>query len=270
MSKEVTKVKQSDISEQVLGKISSFVESGQLQLPKDYSPANALKAAFIMLQEQTVQGKPVLEVCTKASVSMALLKMCVQGLNPMKNQGYFIPYADSLQWSRSYQGSIALAKRVGEVESVNANIVYKDDKFSFSIDPLTGLKKIDEHIQKIGNIDNSKIVGAYAIVKYNNGSTDLEVMTIEEIEQAWKQGATKGASPAHKNFRQEMAKKTVINRACKGPINSSSDASIVLSGESEYSPQEETEDIIHEEITEETASVQLEIQSPEETEEPDF
>ena len=45
-----------------------------------------------------------------------------------------------------------------------------------------------------------------------------------QIRAAWGQGATKGGSPAHKNFAEEMAKKTVIGRACKAIINSSDDA----------------------------------------------
>ena len=47
---------------------------------------------------------------------------------------------------------------------------------------------------------------------------------LDEIRKAWAQGAAKGGSPAHKNFPQEMAKKTVINRACKIFVNTSTDA----------------------------------------------
>jgi recombination protein RecT len=49
-------------------------------------------------------------------------------------------------------------------------------------------------------------------------------MTIDQIHKAWNQGATKGGSPAHRNFPAEMCKKTVIGRACKMIINSSDDA----------------------------------------------
>ncbi len=49
-------------------------------------------------------------------------------------------------------------------------------------------------------------------------------MSMAQIRAAWNQGATHGASPAHKNFPAEMCKKTVIGRACKLIINSSDDA----------------------------------------------
>ena len=38
----------------------------------------------------------------------------------------------------------------------------------------------------------------------------------------------KGKSPAHLNFRDEMAKKTVINRCIKNYINSRDDQDIII------------------------------------------
>jgi recombination protein RecT len=270
--KENAPLIQKEISTLVLARIEQFTSTGELVLPKDYSAANALRGAMLVLEEaKDRSGKPVLQSCTKASVSMSLLKMVVEGLSVIKKQGYFIPYGDQLQWSRSYQGSIALAKRVGGVKDVVANVVYQDDEFAFDIDTLTGYKKIVKHDQSLANIDNSKISGAYAVVIYEDGRTDLEVMTIKEIDQAWKQGATKGNSPAHQNFAQEMAKKTVINRACKSPINSSSDANLSLTNNEETDDETFTEDVTHE-VLNETASVLIEDnpKDEEENEEPKY
>lgn len=218
-------VLKTEITEKVMNRINEYESTGALMLPKDYSVANALKGAMLVLQDvKDRNGKLALDVCTRESIAMSLLKMCVQGLSVVKGQGYFIVYGSDLTWSRSYQGSIALARRVGSVSNVKAQVVYDGDDFSFSVDTETGFKKITRHVQKLENINNSKILGAYAIVTYNDGVTDAEIMTAEEIKAAWNQGATKGKSPAHTNFTQEMSKKTVINRACKGPINSSSDS----------------------------------------------
>ena len=52
-------------------------------------------------------------------------------------------------------------------------------------------------------------------------------MNMEQIRQAWKQGATKGESPAHKNFPDQMAIKTVIGRALKIKIGSSDDSELL-------------------------------------------
>src|SRR5574340_499041 len=70
-----------NISEQVLSKITAFQETGSINIPKDYSPANALRAAYlILLETKNIDKKPVLQECTKDSIANALLKMIVQGL----------------------------------------------------------------------------------------------------------------------------------------------------------------------------------------------
>ena len=65
------------------------------------------------------------------------------------------------------------------------------------------------------------------MVTLPDGVQDTDIMTIEEIKQSWNQGATKGNSPAHKNFEGEMAKRTVTNRAIKMFVNSSDDSAVL-------------------------------------------
>jgi recombination protein RecT len=226
-----------EITAMVLDKIQAFTSSGELKLPADYSPENAIKSAQLMLTEQKdSSGKPVLETCTRESIANCLLDMVVQGLSPLKKQCYFIPYGNKLTLSRSYMGTIAVAQRVGGVKSINAQLIYQDDEFQIGIDPETGGKTVIMHIQELKNIDDNKIVGAYAIVILNDGKKFCEVMTMPQIEKAWQQGATKGNSPAHKNFKGEMSKKSVINRALKLFINSSSDASLYEEDEQDVDP----------------------------------
>lgn len=215
-----------NISEQVLARISQFQQDGGMVLPKDYSVENHLKSAWLVLQATNDRsGKPVLSVCTKGSIANALLDMVLQGLAVSKKQGYFIAYGDKLEFQRSYFGTIALAKRTGGIKGEPvANVIYEGDEFIYSIDPKTARISIVKHEQKIENIDNTKIKGAYALVTLPDGATQVTIMSMAQIRTAWGQGATKGNSPAHKNFAEEMAKKTVIGRACKAIINSSDDA----------------------------------------------
>lgn len=218
--------KYENISEQVLTRIEEFQKTGGMALPKDYSVENHMKSAWLILQATTDRsGQPALSVCTKESIANALLDMVLQGLAVSKKQGYFIVYGNKLEFQRSYFGTIALAKRTGGIKTEPvANVIYEGDEFVYSIDPKTARISIVKHEQKIDNIDNSKIKGAYALVTLADGSTQVTIMSMAQIRAAWGQGATKGGSPAHKNFAEEMAKKTVIGRACKAIINSSDDA----------------------------------------------
>ncbi len=227
-----------NISEQVLAKIKQF-ESVGLQLPKSYSLDNAMKAAWLVLQETVDRGgKPALQVCTRESIANALLDMVLQGLSVAKKQGYFIVYGNKLEFQRSYFGTVAVALKTGKIaEEPVANVIYEGDDFVFEIDPTTGHKRIVKHEQKIANMDNARIVGAYAVIKRTDGQTDLEIMTMDQIRSAWNQGATKGKSPAHANFVDQMAKKTVIGRACKMIVNSSDDAWLFEGKKDEFDAQ---------------------------------
>src|SRR5699024_882695 len=188
----------------------------------------------LVLQETQDRSKrPALEVCTRDSVANALLDMVVQGLNPQKKQGYFIVYGSQLTFQRSYFGTMAVTKRVTGAKEINANVIYDGDDVDYEMvnGKITNLK----HKQKFGNIDKENIIGAYATIVIDSNTVYHELMTMEELRQAWSQSQMWGKGnkkekegSTHDKFRQEMAKKTVINRACKKFLNSSDDSSLVI------------------------------------------
>lgn len=214
-----------NIMESTLARVMEMQNDNVMKLPPDYSAQNALRSAWLILQDAKDMNKnPVLTSCTKESISYALLNMVLQGLNPMKRQCSFIAYGNKLTLQREYQGSIAIAKRVG-LKSVVANAIFEGDEFAYEVDGVTGRKSVTKHSQTIESLGNT-VKGAYAIVTMDDGTVNVEVMNIKQIQQAWAQGPTKGQSPAHKNFPDQMACKTVINRALKTIINSSDDADL--------------------------------------------
>lgn len=215
-----------DISKQVLDKLNLYEQDGSIKLPANYNAGNALKSAWLILQETKDRAnRPVLTVCSKQSIARTLMDMVLQGLSASKKQCYFIAYGDQLQLQRSYFGTLSLAKNVtkGKLEDPVANIIYEGDDFAYEIKPETGRKRIIRHTQTIDNLLPEKIKGAYCVYIID-GVTDVEIMTIAQIRKAWQMGAGKGDTKAHNNFTDQMCKKTVISRACKIIINSSSDA----------------------------------------------
>ena len=177
------------ITNTVLKKIGEL-QKGGITMPKGYSANNQIMLAFLQLSSMTDKrtGQPILTNVSPQSVANALLSMCIKGLS-----------------------------------------LEKDDVFEFTINPHTGKKEVLKHDQKLANIDNAKIIGAWCLVPYAECpelEPKVEVMTLDEIKTAWMQGATKGQSDAHLRFTQEMCKKTVIGRACKQFVQTSSDAGI--------------------------------------------
>ena len=213
---------QKDITDTVSQSIGRLQSEG-LVLPANYNHSNALKSAFFKLQEvKDRNGKPALEVCSPASVANTLLDMVTQGLSPAKTQCYFIVYGDKLQLNRSYFGTQTVLKRLTGVKDIWANIIYEGDDFAITI--KKGREKLVSHETKFENRDNP-IKGAYAIVELDNGEQILTTMTKKEIDKSWSKAKTKNVQ---NDFSQEMAKRTVINRAAKSFINTSDDSDLLI------------------------------------------
>lgn len=218
-----------DVVDTVTSKVRDFIENGELHLPERYSPENALKSAWLTLQStKDKNGNLALNVCTKESIANSLLDMVVQGLNPAKEQCYFIAYGKQLICQRSYLGTMAVCKQVGATD-IWAEVVYEGDEFEYEI--KHNRKNIIKHAQKLDNVDPSKVKAAYCVIEFGDGRPAYtEIMTIGQIKQAWAQGQvySEKGSGTHQKFAEEMAKKTVINRACKTHINSSDDSSLMI------------------------------------------
>ena len=256
-------------------RIRTLQERRQLHLPPNYSAENALKAAWLALQEVTDKdGKPALTVCDRNSIMNSLLKMVIQGLNPAKNQCYFVVFGSKLVLMRSYFGSIHVAKSVNEnIEDIVADVVYEGDEFEY--EKLRGKTRIVTHKQKLENIEKAKIKAAYATVIYKDGRDESVIMTIGEIKQAWKQSNTHPiddknnirVGTTHDKFMAEMCKKTVINRICKPIFNGSDDSNIVAWYAKQTDAdlvEAEVEEEIAEKANQELIDVEVEPERPEE------
>ena len=207
-------------------RVSDLQKSKSIKFPPNYSPDNSLISAGLMIQGvKDRNGKSALEVCTKESITGALVNMVVQGLSVAKNQGYFIVYGNKLTFMRSYFGTIASAKRVcPDIVEVNAVVVYVGD--TFTPEMVNGRFVIDQgsHKTSFKNMDND-FIGAYCIVEMKGDIQDyVEVMTKKMIKTAWSKGMA--GSKLQKEFPDQAVKRTIINRACKNAINTSDDSNL--------------------------------------------
>lgn len=220
-----------EIIKKTQSRIANLRKESGLDLPDNYSVGNAMNSAYLKLQQTKDKNKnPVLTVCSKTSIANALLDMVIQGLSPSKDQCYFVAYGKTLTLMRSYHGTKAAAKRISDIQDVVARVVYKDDIFNYKI--LKGNIKIEKHEQSFQNRKAEHAIGAYAVIFFNDSRPEyVEMMNLDEIENAWSQGkifkkGQKQTHIPHHKFKSEMMKKTVTTRACKKYINSSNDNSL--------------------------------------------
>ncbi|UXR83200.1 RecT family recombinase [Staphylococcus sp. IVB6214] len=237
-------LEEKNVSDNVLNKVKVLEAQGNLELPNDYSPSNAMKQAWLQISQDNK-----LMACNDTSKANALLDMVTQGLNPAKKQCYFIPYGNKMQLQRSYHGNIMMLKRDAGAKDVVAQVIYEGDSFKQELDSVGRVKSI-KHEQDFFNISKDKIIGAYCTIVFDdNRENYIEIMTIDQIKQAWLQSSmikdetALERSKTHNNFKEEMAKKTVINRAAKRYINSSTDEGLLqFAKESEQRQRKEVFD----------------------------
>lgn len=219
MSNDLTQMTQRSLDEQVIGNLNRLQEQG-LEMPPGYSPQNALKSAFFELTNNS--GGNLLQLAannpeTKTSISNALLDMVIQGLSPAKKQCYFIKYGNKVQLMRSYFGTMAVLDRVTGGADITPVVVREGDVFEIAMDGPDLV--VAKHETSFENLDND-IKAAYVVIKLANGKEVTTVMTKKQIDKSWSKAKTKNVQ---NDFPEEMAKRTVINRAAKYLINTSND-----------------------------------------------
>ncbi|MDU7641142.1 MAG: RecT family recombinase [Streptococcus anginosus] len=236
MTNELT---QKQVTSNVANRISVMKTEG-LKIAPNYSVSNALSSAYYALKNSSSGN--LLEKCTDKSIYNALLDMVTQGLSPAKTQCYFVPYGTTVKLTRSYFGTMKVVKQLPEVKDIYAEVIYKGDVFKIKNE--NGRKVFVSHETDWTNADN-EIIGAYCIIEKLGGEKILTVMTKKEIDKSWSKAKTKNVQ---NDFPQEMAKRTVINRAAKQFFNTSDDNDLFIGAvnrttENEYDNEHRVKDI---------------------------
>lgn len=230
---QVARTGASQIISQAIDQYTSMVQQNVFDIPENYSYKNAIQQARYLLTKPAESGKnagkTIIDVCTPQSILQSVMEMAQKGLNPDKKQCYFIPYGNTCTLSVSYQGNVALAKRNGQdIGEIYGYAVYKEDKFELEFDISKGTYKIKTYQPNVNDWKKDDIIGAFAVITDKAGEVKYtEYMTMEQIKAAWSMGAAKGNSPAHRNFPDQQAIKTVKSRAVKSFVNTADDSDIV-------------------------------------------
>lgn len=178
---------------------------------------------FTRIVLSALSTNPKLAQTTPQSFLAAMMTAAQLGVEPNTplGQAYLIPYFNSktrcseCQFQLGYKGLIDLAYRSGEVSMIQAQVVYENDKFSFSF----GLEPALKHVPTHG--DRGEPIYVYAIFRTKDGGCGFDVMSMDDIRSfAQQYSKSFGSGPWQTNF-EEMAKKTVLKRVLKyAPLKS--------------------------------------------------
>ena len=158
---------------------------------------------------------PAILRCTPDSVLMATFQACELGLEPGSALGeaYLIPYGQTCQFVPGYRGLISLARRSGQIKSIEAVAVIRGDRFTYE----RGLSPRLEHFPDLERSEMPKtedLLAVYAIANLVEGGTQFEVMLRHEIDAIRARSKSARSGPWVTDYF-EMAKKTAIRRLSK-------------------------------------------------------
>ena len=202
--------------------MQQYIQSMQGEIKKAL-PSVITPERFTRMTLSALSVNPKLAACTPKSFLGAMMNAAQLGLEPNTplGQAYLIPFknkgVDECQFQLGYKGLIDLAYRSGEVEVVQAQIVYENDEFEceYGLDPKL--------VHKPADTDRGNPVKVYAMFKTKSGGYGFEVMSMEDVRKhakKYSQSYSSSYSPWTTNF-EEMAKKTVLKRVLKyAPLKS--------------------------------------------------
>ena len=176
-------------------------------LPKDFNKERFVQNCIAVMNEM-----PQLAQINPAHVIQGLLKGAYLGLDFLNRECYLIPYSGDVQFQTDYKGEVKFTKRyaVRKIRDIYAKVVRQGDSFTEEISD--GRPTIYFKPQPFNDGD---IIGAFAVVLYQDGGMAYETMSIKDINSVRNNYSKAAQSKAWKNSLDEMCKKTVLRRLCK-------------------------------------------------------
>lgn len=184
----------------------AFKKQLALALPKTMTAERMSRIALTELRKT-----PALLNTTPQSFMGAVMQAAQLGLEPGSalGQAYLVPYGKQCQLIIGYRGMIDLARRSGQILSINAYAVREGDDFSYCL----GLHPDIHHIPSTeANRIKSPITFVYAVANLKGGGCQFEVMSRAEVEAV---KATAKSKNVWNSYFEAMALKTVIRRLFK-------------------------------------------------------
>lgn len=179
---------------------------------KTVLPAHVKPEAFIRKAIFAASKTPGLLDCTPLSVVQAVMQAAQLGLDPTGTlgSGYLVPFKKTCTFIPGYRGLIDLARRSGQIISIEAHPVFDGEDFVCE----WGLEAKLVHKPKFLTEEQGKLKYVYAVAKLRDGGVQWEVMAKSQVDTVRAQSKASGSGPWVSHYVQ-MALKTVIRRMVK-------------------------------------------------------
>lgn len=176
-------------------------------LPRDFN-----RARFVQNTLALVHDNEQLSKMPQSKLVPVLMKGAYLGLDFFNKECYAVPYGQQLQFTPSYKGMVKLAKKFSKrpIKDIYAHIVHDGDEFESGMEDGQEFVKFNPK-----PFNDGQIVGAFAVAQYQDGGIKVETMSKQQLD-AVKRMSKAQSGTAWKFFADEMYRKSVIRRLCKG------------------------------------------------------
>lgn len=177
---------------------------------KDRFVLNCITLIRDMLKDK--KKRENLDGISADSIALCMIKGAFLGLDFLSGECYAIPYGKEMNFQTDYKGEIKVCKKhsIQPIKDIFAKVVREGDLYDEGVDD--GKQKLTF---KPLPFNNGKMIGAFAIVTFTDGSMLYESMSAEEIENVRQNYSKAKDSDAWKKSSGEMYRKTVIRRLSK-------------------------------------------------------
>ena len=197
--------------------VQKGLEDRQATLAAYLEKQNISPERFRKTVVQAISQNRKLALSTPTSLIFATLDAAQLGLEPTGILGgaWIVPYWSSKLGAYEaklivgYRGYIDLLRRSGEVETIEARVVYKGDEFDVSYGTEQRIRHVPYFLR---DEESGERVGAYWIARLRGGGIQFDVLPISDIEKARKSSRAADGGP-WTEWYDPMAQKTAIRRA---------------------------------------------------------
>jgi recombination protein RecT len=184
-----------------------------LVVPRHVTPERLIKLALV-----AASRTPLLLQCDPKSIVQGVMTAAQLGLDcgGVLGSAYLVPFKNAKNGGRyeaqlivGYRGLVDLARRSGEIDTIEAHVVHANDAFEIAF----GLDPVLRHVPCLKD-EPGEMVLVYAIARLKDGGRQVEVMTRAQVDRI-RQRSRAGQSGPWVSDYDEMARKTVVRRLCK-------------------------------------------------------
>ena len=178
----------------------------------DLADVNATRGRRIILSlGQAMRTNPALSACSEESIKAAAYKCAALDLDPSGTTGevWLVPIKGKCEVWLGVQGMLKLARRSGQIRSINCGAVRDGDDFEFT---PTNTDRPVHHVSRSGT---ARITAFWAQVELVSGGKLASVVFSDEFDDLASAGKAKSSKGPWYDWPDRMVQLVAIRRALK-------------------------------------------------------